>query len=191
MRLLVFMYKWFRICKVVCVCCCTAICLCYHLPVFLLVCVSVRRNLFANASFVFSLVYLSACFDGSAFKKINEVVSLRSAWVLECSYLYPCACASVFRVAVCACVSACLLTRMFIPYARMHVTVCNFCCVSAHRLGRLCVCILVWLSFSQQCVFMLGWFLLMCLRCCVFVWMRGCMFVCPCPFVSVCCVEWL
>lgn len=52
MRLLVFMYKWFRICKRVCLFCCTAICLCYHLPVFLLVCVSVRRNLFANASFV-------------------------------------------------------------------------------------------------------------------------------------------
>ena len=52
MRLLVFMYKWFRICKRVCLFCCTAICLCYHLPVFLLVCVSVLRNLFAYASFV-------------------------------------------------------------------------------------------------------------------------------------------
>ena len=50
----------------------------------------------------------------------------------------------------------------------MHVTVCNFCCVSAHRLGRLCVCILVWLSFSRQCVCMLGW---------LCGWMRVCLCV--------------
>ena len=51
-----------------------AICLCYHLPVFLLVSVSVLRNLFARASFVLSFVYLSARFDDTEFKKIDEAV---------------------------------------------------------------------------------------------------------------------
>ena len=72
MRLLVFMYKRLRICK--CLFCCTAICLCYRLPVFLLVSVSVLRNLFARASLVHSLVYLSARFDDTEFKKIDEAV---------------------------------------------------------------------------------------------------------------------
>ena len=53
---------------------CMAICLCYHVPVFLLVSVSVLRNLFTRAFFVHSLVYLSARFDDTEFKKIDEAV---------------------------------------------------------------------------------------------------------------------
>ena len=53
---------------------CMAICLCYHLPAFPLVSVSVLRNLFARASLVHSLVYLSARFDDTEFKKIDEAV---------------------------------------------------------------------------------------------------------------------
>ena len=138
------------------------VCQCFFCPICLFACVPVRL------------------FDGNAFKKINEPFSLRSAWVLEVLiYLYTRVLfAIVFRVAVCACVPTCLLTRMFIPYARMHVTVCNFCCVSAHRLGRLCVCILVWLSFSRQCVCMLRW---------LCGWMR----VCSCVRSSACCFVWL
>ena len=125
--------------------------------------------------------YFCIPFDDSVMKKACVLMDLFRCMhecLGACVFVYPCACASVFCVAVCACVLACLLTRMFISYARMHVIVCNFCCVSAHRLGRLHVCILVWLSFSRQCVCMLRW---------LCGWMR----VCSCERSSACCFVWL
>ena len=46
-----------------------------------------------------------------------------------CICIPVCLCQRFLCCCVClrACVLACLLTRMFISYARMHVIVCNFC----------------------------------------------------------------
>ena len=184
MRLLVFMYKWFRICKRVCLFCCTAICLCYHLPVFLLVCVSVLRNLFAYASFVFSLVYLSACFDDSAFKIINDAASLRSAWALECSCIWIPVCLCQRFSCCCVCLRACVLAHSHVftlcPYAcnRRQLLLCF--CTPVGQIVRLYACMIELLT--TVCLYA-GMVLvavptLLCI--CVDAWLYVCMPLCLC-----------
>ena len=62
--------------------------------------------------------------------------------MLECSYLYPCACASVFRVAVCACVPAHAHVYTLCPYAcnRRKLLLCF--CTPVGQIVRLYTCMI-------------------------------------------------
>ena len=169
MRLLVFMYKWFRICKLVCVCCCTAICLCYHLPVFLLVFVSVLRNLFCLPMLLLShmsflLIYLWVCtlkcliccmccarplqdritiLINNVAKEVNAAVC---AWVVMCMFTYAC-------LLECPCVrmSVCLrFFNIFSMCACMPACLCMFECLDAVLYTLECFCDCALASFSTS-----------------------------------------